>query len=182
MAPPTALGDLLNDDIGEVDGIVLTAFAVASWSATFPQASKSTIVDPLARPFVADFPDLCVVTTAQGLSGLPDVLALEVGFLSTDPTTAPGWSGLLTENAAGDVPTSVPFLVAQGETDTLVRPDVTKAYVDQQCGRGASIELYTYAGVDHFGVRTAAAPDVLRWLQSRLAGEAAPSGCSTTPC
>lgn len=181
MAPPTALGELLNDDIGEVDGVVLTAFAVASWSAIFPQADEATIVDPLARPFVADFADLCVVTTAQGLSAVPDVLALEVGFLATDPTTAPGWGELLTENAPGDVPPSVPFLVAQGETDTLVRPDVTKAYVDQQCGRGANIELYTYAGVDHFGVRTAAAPDVLRWLQSRLAGEAAPAGCSTKP-
>jgi hypothetical protein len=73
----------------------------------------------------------------------------------------------------------VPLLVAQGLTDTLVRPTVTKAFVRQQCAAGATIELHTYAGVGHFEVRTVAAPDVLAWLLARLDGAPVAAHCTT---
>ncbi len=132
MAPPTALGELLDDDVDEIDGIVLGAFAVASWAAVYPEADEDAVVRPVARPIVRDLAGLCAATTGEGLSAAPDVIALKAGFLSADPSDTPGWRELLAENSAGDASTTIPLLVTQGLTDDLVRPAVTQAYVDAQ--------------------------------------------------
>ena len=179
MAPPTALGELLDDDLDEAPGILLAAYALASWSTVFPDVDEDIVVHAIARPVVSDIAGLCVATTPEGLSAAPDVVALEARFMSADPSTAPGWRELLAENSAGDASTTIPLLVTQGLTDTLVRPPVTQEYVDAQCARGVPLDFRTYAGVDHFALRTAAAPDVVDWLLDRLDGGAAPSGCST---
>ena len=70
--------------------------------------------------------------------------------------------------------------MAQGLTDTLVRPEVTEQYVRDQCAAGASIQFDTYPETGHFAVRTVAAPMVRDWLLARLNGEPAGSGCTTT--
>jgi hypothetical protein len=77
------------------------------------------------------------------------------------------------------VPTSIPLLISQGLSDSLVRPDVTEAFVQQECAAGADIELDTYAGVGHFKVRTVAAARVVTWLLDRLQGNPALQGCTT---
>jgi dipeptidyl aminopeptidase/acylaminoacyl peptidase len=74
---------------------------------------------------------------------------------------------------------AAPLLVTQGTADTIVWPEVTDGYVKALCDAGSTVELKTYEGVDHFGVRTASAPDVVRWLGERFAGQAAPSTCGT---
>jgi alpha-beta hydrolase superfamily lysophospholipase len=179
MAPPTALGKLLDDDRHEVSGIILTALAIASWSRYYVDTHPATIVEPAARPIVDDVATKCITTTAEGLTDLPDVAALKIGFLSADPATAPGWSERLQENSPTTVDPTIPLLVAQGLTDDLVRPGVTEAFVGQRCAAGASIELDEYARTGHFAVRTTAAPSVADWLLARLAGAPAPRDCRT---
>ena len=44
----------------------------------------------------------------------------------------------------------IPLLVAEGLTDTIVRPDVTTAYVQAQCAAVANIEFHTYPNTGHF--------------------------------
>jgi Secretory lipase len=177
MAPPTDLGKLLDDGKKEPAGIVLTGLAVSSWSDFYPDVDIDTVVEPAARPFVHAIGAQCIGTTDQGFSDIPDVAALSVTFLSQDPSTAPGWSEHLRENAPGDVSTTVPLLVARGLTDTLVRPAVTTDYVHAQCAAGAAIQFDTYPGVGHFELRTVAAPLVRDWMLARLRGESLDPGC-----
>ena len=179
MAPPTDLATLLDDDVNEADGIVLAALAISSWSEYYPDADETTIVEPVARPFVDDIGGKCIATAAQGFTDIPDVATLAVTFLSQDPATAPGWSNHLRENAPGDVATTIPLLVAQGLSDTLVRPEVTSAYVQAQCAAGASIQYSAYPNTGHFAVRTVAAPMVRDWLLARLRGEPTDPGCTS---
>ncbi|MET0143416.1 MAG: alpha/beta fold hydrolase [Ilumatobacteraceae bacterium] len=180
MAPPTDLATLVEDDDHEAIGILLTALAIGSWSAIYPEADESAVVHTGARPFVHEIGENCVSYTAQGIADLPDIVALQLRFLSADPATAPGWSDIMRDNAAAGTTIKVPVLVAQGLTDDLVRPDVTRAWVERQCTDGAVIELHTYAGVGHFEVRTTAAPAVADWLTARLTGSTAPpTSCST---
>jgi len=179
MAPPTDLATLLDDDVKEADGIVLAGLAISSWADYYPDADEAAIVEPAARPFVDDLGGKCIATAAQGLTDIPDVAALAVTFLSQDPATAPGWSDRLRENAPGDVSTTIPLLVAQGLSDTLVRPEVTTDYVDAQCAAGASIQYTTYPNTGHFAVRTVAAPMVRDWLLARLRGEPTDPGCTS---
>jgi acetyl esterase/lipase len=179
MAPPTDLATLVLADDHEALGIVLTALAIDSWSRVYPDAQLASIVHEPARTLVHDMSSRCIENSAQAYTQLLDVVGLQVDFLSGDPTVAPGWREHFAENSPGDLPTDVPVLVAQGLADDLVRPHVTEAYVEHQCDRGVPIELDTYAGVSHFGVRRDAADRVTDWLLARLAGQPAPSGCST---
>lgn len=179
MAPPTDLGDLLERDKNEAAGIVLTALALTSWKAWYPDVDLRTVVYPEAEPLVERVGKRCVLTTEEGISDTPDVVALEVRFLSANPSDAPGWSTHLAVNRPTSVPASIPLLVSQGLTDTLVRPDVTEAFVQQQCAAGATIELDTYPGVGHFEVRTVAASKVAEWMLARLQGAPVTPGCTT---
>ena len=113
----------------------------------------------------------------QELAEAPAILALDLGFASTDPTTIEPWKDLFAENTVATDRMAAPLLVTQGTADTIVWPEVTEGYVKALCDAGATVELKTYAGVDHFGVRTASAPDVVRWLGERFAGQPAPSTC-----
>jgi len=179
MAPPTDLGALLTDDIHEAAGVVLTAFAITGWTHTYRGLSPGDILEPGTRPLVEQLSRGCVEDTGQGLVDLPGVVLLHHRFLSSNPSTTPGWSRELIANDPVPELQAVPMLVAQGLSDKLVRPGTTEAFVATACTRGARIQFDEYPGVGHFAVRTAALPQTLRWIRSRLAGTAVPTGCTT---
>jgi alpha-beta hydrolase superfamily lysophospholipase len=179
MAPPTDLADLLDADVKEPAGAVLTALALTSWSRYYPDTDPATIVHGISLPLVERVGQRCIATTAQGFTDAPEIVALGVRFLSHDPATAPGWGARLTQNAPTAMSTSIPLLVSQGLTDTLVRPPVTESFVTQQCAAGVGIELDTYATAGHFQVRTVAAAPVRDWLLARLRGTPVAPGCRT---
>ena len=179
MAPPTDLGVLLERDIAEPAGVVLTALAVDSWSKLYADAELDTILHDDVQGLVEKVGRRCIETPEQSFADAPDLLALSERFLSANPSDVPGWSARLAANSPGTQPLGVPVLVSQGLVDTLVRPDITEEYVAQQCAAGASIALDTYPGIGHFDLRTAAPPRVLAWLEARFAGTPTP-GCTTT--
>ena len=176
-APATELGELFRRDLDETTGKVLTSMAVVSWSNVYPGAELSQVLEPVAVPLVREIAGGCILTDAQELAGALPVEELSLGFVSQDPTTVAPWKDLFAENTPGTGPLAPPLLVTQGTADTVVRPDVTAAFVEAQCRAGTTVELKTYEGVDHFGVRTASAPDVVAWIGDRFAGTAAPSTC-----
>ena len=180
MAPPTDLSELLAQDVHEAAGVVLTAFAITGWTHSYPNLSAGDILEPGTRPFVEQLSRGCVETTGQGLVDLPGVIALHSRFLSRNPATTPGWSEALATNDPSPRAQSIPLLVAQGLSDTLVRPNTTIQFVKEACAHHAQIELDTYPGVGHFAVRTAALPQSLRWIQSRLRGIPTASGCTVS--
>ena len=185
MAPPTDLGDLVNRDVNEPLGIILTSLAVTSWSTLYPdKVDVATIVHEEARPSVAGIGDRCIGTigdgTGQAVADLPEVAALEARFLSADPATAAGWSTMLEDNSGSGVTIEVPLLVAQGLADELVRPNTTDSFVTQQCDDGAAVDYRTYPGVGHFQVRAVAASAVADWLLDRMQGDPLPVGCTRT--
>ena len=180
MAPPTDLSELLAQDVHETAGVVLTALAVTGWTHTYPGLSPGDILEPGTGPVVAELSRGCVEDTGQGLVDLPGVLLLQHRFLSGNPATTPGWSGLFTANDPSPLEQPVPLLVAQGLSDKLVRPDTTIAFVQQACAAHARIALDTYPGVGHFAVRTAALPQSLAWIRARLGGAPEATGCTSS--
>ncbi len=181
MSPPTDLGVLLERDAEEPAGVLLTALAISSWSRLYPEANEDAVVHEAAKPYVASLGRDCIGDNEETIAALPDVVALLTEFLSAEPSATPGWSELLEQNSPPAKAQAVPLLVSQGLADPLVRPDVTEDYVTQQCKAGADIELDTYATAGHLSLRTEAADKVVDWLLERVAGVAAPTGCSTRP-
>jgi alpha-beta hydrolase superfamily lysophospholipase len=182
MAPPTDLADLLWRDRDESLGVMLTALAVTSWSQWYPDAKVEAIVHPEMKALVERAGQRCVGTAPQALAELPDIGLLRLRFLSTNPAQTPGWDAHLQENAPSMMPATIPLLISQGLSDTLVRPDVTAAFVENQCNAGVSIEYNTYPGFGHFDLRTkSSAPSkAATWMLARLHGTAITPGCTTT--
>jgi hypothetical protein len=69
------------------------------------------------------------------------------------------------------------MLVYQGLSDDVVYKVFTDQYVQKACGLGNTVDYETFSGKDHYDENAAAEKDVLEWMQSRLAGNAAPSTC-----
>lgn len=180
MAPPTDLSELLAQDVHEAAGVVLTAFAITGWTHSYPDLSAGDILKLGTRPFVEQLSRGCVEDTGQGLVDLPGVIALHSRFLSRNPATTPGWSEAFVANDPSPREQPIPMLVAQGLSDTLVRPDTTIEFVKDACAHHANIELDTYPGVGHFAIRTAALPQSLKWIRSRLDGTPTVSGCTVS--
>lgn len=183
MAPPTDLGKLMDLDIDEPAGSVLTSMAVTAWSDLYPEADLATITEASARPAIAEIAADCIPdTTVQELADAPAIVSLhERGFFSTDPRQAPGWKELLASSSPSTTEAvAAPLLVTQGLADTIVRPEITEDWVRAQCALGAQIETTEYPGVSHFQVRTVAEPEVVGWILQRIAGEAPADGCVTT--
>ena len=181
MSPPTALGELLERDVHEPAGIVLTSYAVESWALIYPDADPKDIVHVGARSITRRLAAQCATPDAlQELADLPYVLSLKERFLSANPEDVPGWSNHLTENSPSLTDAiTMPLLISQGTIDTLVRPDVTQSYFDAQCKAGARIELDMYAGIGHFDIRPVAPPHILDWFAERFAGDPVAAGCAT---
>jgi acetyl esterase/lipase len=177
-APASELSELFQRDLNSTSGKLLTSFAVVSWSSVYPDAKLDQVLEPVAIPLVEEIAEGCILTDDQELAEAPAILALNLGFNKGDPTQTPPWSTLFTENTTASGRLAPPLLVTQGTADTIVWPDVTEGYVQKLCAVGSTVELKTYEGVDHFGVRTASAPDVVAWLGDRFTGASAPSTCS----
>ena len=177
MAPPTNLAELVVADEGSVSGVLLTALAIDSWSHYYPDTPANAIVH---EEFIAPIRDLarkCIFTNDQDLVDVPDIVELRDRFLSTNPVEQPAWKPHFAANTPTEAPLPVPLLVAQGSIDEIVKPDVTRAYVERECAAGGNVEYKTYPEAGHFAVRTVAAPDVRDWMLARLDGQPASSDC-----
>lgn len=147
----------------------------------YPSFNSSILGDVMStRMGLAEEAQLC----ASGTLGL--TLDLTIEELTTMTTT----DGVTPEdvqiaeafqNTTG-VPSGVvahgPVLVVQGVNDTTILEEVTEQAWETACGFGSEIHLLLYPKQDHSGVLTAAAPEWLKWVDSRFNGEATAGQCS----
>lgn len=56
--------------------------------------------------------------------------------------------------------------------------DVSRAFVDELCANGETVEFLLLDGVNHVEAGHLAAPDVAEWIAARFAGEPAPTACT----
>ena len=68
--------------------------------------------------------------------------------------------------------------MVQGTGDTLVLPVLTSSFLPKLCGAGNVAEYRAYEGATHGSVLQAARADILAWLEDRLSGVSAVSGCT----
>lgn len=69
------------------------------------------------------------------------------------------------------------MLVTQGTGDTTVVPESNERFARRACKRGDRVELLLYPGVTHTEIAIDSAPQVVQWMQDRVAGREAPDGC-----
>jgi hypothetical protein len=71
----------------------------------------------------------------------------------------------------------VPLLVAQGETDTLVRPSATSAFVGHECSIGTGVDFIRIPKTGHGLVALRAMPTVMQFFAEVSKGSTPASVC-----
>lgn len=170
-APAVDLAALLDAAVADASGLVIAAYTLDSYSSVYvstPATDLRTILTPDAAAAVPRLAELCVFDQDAELEDLSRTL---VGrFLAADPRSTEPWSGLIAENTPGATELDAPLYVAQGADDTLVRPELTQAFVERQQSLGTDVTSHVLPDADHGLIAYQALPSLLAWL-----GHAAPA-------
>jgi acetyl esterase/lipase len=176
-APATDLATLMTDDLNTTGGRNLTAMTIWSWSKVYG-ADMNKVIASEAIPTVDALANMCIegafdIYAREKMSG-----PLAQTFLSVkNPATIEPWRSLLERNTRGELPPNVPVFLAQGTKDQLVRPDVTRAYMQHLCSAGSSVRMLMLPNVSHGFAGYDSADAAVEWMQERFAGEQPGSDC-----
>ncbi len=176
-APATDLGTLLREDFATPGGKNLLAMTLWSWSRVFG-APIARVVDPAAMATVDALANVCLESVIDMGPRRRAAAFLQQRFLTVgNLTDTQPWRGLLADNTVGALPTSIPVFLAQGSTDNVVRPPVTRDYMRRLCAAGSRVQMLTLQGVNHGFVAMRSALTAIAWISERLAGNEAPNDC-----
>jgi pimeloyl-ACP methyl ester carboxylesterase len=176
-APATDLVTLMNDDINSVGGKNITAMTLWSWHRVY-DASLENIVDPRAMPAIDRLARECIEGPFDLIERQRTEKPLEQHFLKVGgPADIEPWHSLLEKNTPGVLPTDVPVFLAQGTIDQIIRPDVTKDYMNKLCQAGSKVKMMVLPNIGHGRAAQVSTMAVVRWISDRFAGEAVPSDC-----
>ncbi len=176
-APATSLVTLMGDDFKSSGGKNLTAMTLWSWSRVYG-APIDKVVVPEAMPTVDRLSNECIESIFDILERRQTEKPLEQHFLSVPSiATVEPWRSLAMRNTPGTLSPQIPLFLAQGTTDNIVRPEVTRAYMQRQCKAGGKVAMMWVPNVGHGFVARDSADAAVAWMMDRFAGRPAPSDC-----
>jgi pimeloyl-ACP methyl ester carboxylesterase len=176
-APATDLATLMNEDIDSVGGKNITAMTLWSWQRVF-DAKMDKVVDPRAMPAIDQLAQECIEGPFDLRRRQLTEQPLEHYFLTTKkPSDVEPWHTLLAENSPGALPPEIPVFLAQGADDTIVHPDVTKAYAARLCTAGSKVRMLSMPNIGHGRAAQASTQAMLEWTGNRFARLPAPDDC-----
>ena len=176
-APATSLVTLMGDDFKTSGGKNLTAMTLWSWARVY-KAPIDNVVLPEAMPTVDKLSNECIESIFDILARRQTEKPLEQHFLSVpNIATVEPWRSLAMHNTPGALSPQIPLFLAQGTTDDIVRPDVTRAYMQRQCSAGGKVTMMWVPNVGHGLIARDSANAAVGWMMDRFAGRPAPSDC-----
>jgi acetyl esterase/lipase len=176
-APATDLATLMTDDLNTSGGRNLTAMTVWSWSRVFG-APVGNVIAPAAMPAVDRLATECIESIFDILVRDRTSKPLAQEFLTVaNPAVVEPWRSLLARNTPSTLPSAIPVFLAQGSTDGLVRPAVTRAYMQRLCRAGSRVRMLVMPNVNHGFAGRDSASAAVGWMADRFAGRAAPNDC-----
>ncbi|GAB3817120.1 hypothetical protein GCM10028820_17530 [Tessaracoccus terricola] len=170
MAPAANLPQLLADLTTSPIGPVFGAYVIAAWEDVDPSIRMQDYVRPAARIGMEEMAGRCLSDPSVLVSVATSILGRDPVW-SGDPSRGPVLA--LAHQNVPELPVAAPLLIAQGEADTLVRPQAQQEYVAKQCEAGQELEYRTYPGMDHMGLVTGDSQllaDLVEWTEARFAG------------
>jgi acetyl esterase/lipase len=176
-APATDLATLMTDDLNSSGGRNLTAMTVWSWSRVFG-VPVGSVIAPAAIPAVDRLATECIESIFDILVRDRTSKPLAQEFLTVaNPAVVEPWRSLLARNTPGALPSAIPVFLAQGSTDGLVRPAVTRTYMRRLCRAGSRVRMLVMPNVNHGFAGRDSASAAVGWMADRFAGRAAPDDC-----
>jgi alpha-beta hydrolase superfamily lysophospholipase len=139
--------------------------------AAYPDAEVSDVLTPAALEQAKIVEKKCYEDVLTAFNKPVDQV------IARNPSDVPPFAELFAKDSAGKTATAAPMFVYQGLSDDVVYKIFTDKFVKTACGLGDTVQYQTFSGKDHYEETDAAQASVLAWIQSRLAGEPAPSTC-----
>jgi alpha-beta hydrolase superfamily lysophospholipase len=177
-APATDLAGLLKSDIADVSGVTIGSYAFAAFSSVYrdvPGVSLGGILTPAGAAATPAMAKLCLFGQNGELHRIATPL---IGhYLASDPATTEPWATLLRQNTPGATRVPVPLFVAQGETDALVKPELTWQFADHECGAGTRVTRLALPQTGHGEVALRALPTLLPWFAALESGISPVANC-----
>lgn len=179
LAPASDLVGLADGLDTVIAGSIFASYLLHGYANAYPDVRVEDYVRPTARAVFDAAVGRCLAEPAALLSIIGSVTLGDQIFSSELD------SGPLLERLEQNVPArpiEAPLLIAQGEADSLVLPDVQSAYVDARCAAGQPIDFRTFPGLDHVPLVEADSPlipELFDWTRSRLAGQEPTPTCGT---
>lgn len=176
-APATYLADLFEADKNTSSGRSLSAMALLSWSQ-FYKLPLDTIVEPDAFDAFRTLASDCIETIEDFLKEDRDEKRLEKhAFLKVDPATLPPWRAIMDHNTPGQSASAAPIFLAQGTADEVVRPSITRKFMQTACRHGTRVKLHLLQGGTHMFAGRDSAYAAIQWMTDRFKGRDAPNDC-----
>jgi alpha-beta hydrolase superfamily lysophospholipase len=152
--------------------LAYVVMAAVGYHAAYPQLDLSSVLTPATLANIGVVDQRCS-------DDLVDLYAQSSPsqVLTASPADVPGFAALLQQNTAGNVATSAPMLLIQGDRDLLVNKRITDAFAMHACAIGDRVLYHVYPGRDHVGARDASVKEVQAWMAARIAGQPAPTSC-----
>lgn len=177
LAPASDLKSLVREARTSPFGKIVSAYAIAAYSAVYPDMDAAGYVKPWTRFLLSDIASRCV-GDKRTLFSLAETYLLPADVFARDPLEGPMGEHLAQNTPLGPFP--VPVLLAQGTIDDLVLPPIQDAYVKARCAGGAAIDYRKYEGRSHVTLTAAGSPlmaDLLQWSSERFDRKPAASNC-----
>jgi acetyl esterase/lipase len=178
IAPASDLNGLVQASKSSMFGKIVSSYVIAAYAQAYQDVKVNDYVGFGPSIIAGDIAKRCVAGYRTLFSVLETFLLPAEGIFRNDPTSGP-LGARLDENTPTNIVPS-PLLIAQGEIDDLVRPEVQKRYVNARCSAGQRIDYRTYPGQDHVSVVAPAsplAPELIQWTRDRFEGKPANNTC-----
>ena len=179
LAPATDIPALVEKAKDTPVGKIIVSFIMNAYSQTYPDVRYDEYISGWRATFVKDIGNRCL-DGKETLFSVGEVLTVLSGPVFTSDPLQGSLATRLRENIPNG-PIAAPVLIAQGQTDELVYPEIQQAFVDRRCAEGQSIEYQTYKGRDHMAVVAPDSPlqaNLLNWTRERMSGNIASAGCA----
>ncbi|MGJ0118484.1 lipase family protein [Williamsia sp. MIQD14] len=170
-----ALVDLADGNLGS--GLIVGG--VIGVSREYPELARflDRTATPAARALLAVKNPLCVAYQAALLPFLP---VRSLFAVPGDPLDQPVPRKVLGNLRMGRATPAMPLFVYQSHPDWLVPVGPVDTLVDTYCSRGGQVDYLRDHFSEHLTLAVAGFLPAMLWMNDRLDGKPARSGCSTT--
>ena len=159
---------------------IFSSLLIRSYSAAYEDVDESFYIQKHARVLANDMAGRCLGEWRTAFSVLESALLPAHGIFAHNPGDGPLGSRLEQNTPTGPIP--APVIIAQGDQDDFIPPDIQRRFVAARCAAGQRIDFRPYAGLDHVSITSSDSPlvpDLIDWTRDRLAGRPASANCTS---
>jgi len=171
-APPSEMGIIFSALASSPVSEDFFFMIVAGYAQSYPEADPSLVLTD-AGVQALDGVDHGCFDVGDVIGDTPWSDLVRPGAGTVEP-----WATLMKDNTPGQVKTDAPLLIIHSLTDTTVPAGLSEVLFNRLCGLGQVVERRVYdEGQNHVQTAFSHAPDMLAWIEARMAGEPAASNC-----